>query len=131
MYINIIIIIIYYYYYYIIIIARSILLGEARSMGRRLSQHFAVVFLSRASFVNSAPDTYPGLDIAYLSRTGYILDILGMRTRIFCLAPASQCVNSPTEAARARALLTAREATNLRARRKLDFLRMAEVSVTN
>ena len=33
--------------------------------------------------------------------------ILGMRTRIFCLAPASQCVNSPTEA---RALLTAREA---------------------
>ena len=46
-----------------------------------------------------------------------------MRTRIFCLAPASQCVNSPIEAARARALLTAREARlpmNLRARRKLD-----------
>ena len=36
--------------------------------------------------------------------------LLGMRTRIFCLAPASQYVNSPTEAARARALLTAREA---------------------
>ena len=55
--------------------------------------------------------------------------LLGMRTRIFCLTPASQCVNSPTEAARARALLTAREArlpTNLRARRKLTFL-----SVTN
>ena len=31
-----------------------------------------------------------------------------MRTRIFCLAPASQCVNTPTEAARARALLTVR-----------------------
>ena len=45
---------------------------------------------------------------------------LEMRTRIFCLAPASQCVNSPTEAARARALLTSREATNLRARRKLN-----------
>ena len=28
--------------------------------------------------------------------------ILGMRTRIFCLAPVSQCVNSPIEAARAR-----------------------------
>ena len=57
---------------------------------------------------------------------------LGMRTRIFCLAPTSQCVNSPTEAARARALLTAREArlpTNLRARRKLDFLRMTEVTL--
>ena len=36
--------------------------------------------------------------------------ILGMHTRIFCLAPTSQCVNSPTEAARARALLTVREA---------------------
>ena len=50
-----------------------------------------------------------------------------MRTCIFCLAPATQCVNTPTEAARARALLTAREArlpTNLRA---LDFLRMTEV----
>ena len=35
---------------------------------------------------------------------------LGMRTRLFCLPPASQCVNSLTEAARARALLTAREA---------------------
>ena len=58
--------------------------------------------------------------------------LLGMRTRIFCLAPASQCVNSPTEAARARALLTAGEArlpTNLRARRKIDFLRMAEVDI--
>ena len=45
---------------------------------------------------------------------------------------ASQCVNSPTEAARAHALLTAREArlpTNLRARRKLDFLRMTEVTL--
>ena len=55
-----------------------------------------------------------------------------MRTRIFCLAPVSQCVNSPIEAARARALLTAREAklpTNLRARRKLDFLRMTEVTL--
>ena len=55
-----------------------------------------------------------------------------MRTRIFCLAPASQCVNSPTEAARARALLTAREArlpTNLHARRKLDLLRMTEVDI--
>ena len=50
-----------------------------------------------------------------------------MRTRIFCLAPASHCVNSQTEAARARALLTAREArlpTNLRAQRKLTFLSM-------
>ena len=37
--------------------------------------------------------------------------VLGIRTRIFCLAPASQCVNTPTEAARARAaILTAREA---------------------
>ena len=55
--------------------------------------------------------------------------ILGMRTCIFCLAPASQCVNTPTEAARARALLTAREArlpTNLRTRRKL---RMTEVDI--
>ena len=55
-----------------------------------------------------------------------------MRTRIFCLAPASQCVNSPTEAARARALLTAREARlpmNLRAQWKLDFLQMAEVTL--
>ena len=55
-----------------------------------------------------------------------------MRTRIFCLAPARQCINSPTEAARARALLTAHEArlpTNLRARRKLDFLRMTEVDI--
>ena len=55
-----------------------------------------------------------------------------MRTRVFCLAPASQCVNSPTEAARALALLTAREArllTNLRARRKLDFLGMTEVTL--
>ena len=55
--------------------------------------------------------------------------ILGMRTRIFYLVPASQCVNSPTEAARALALLTAREArlpTNLRTRWKLTFL-----SVTN
>ena len=55
-----------------------------------------------------------------------------MRTRIFCLAPASQCVNSPTEAARALALLTAREArllTNLRARQKLDFLGMTEVTL--
>ena len=37
-----------------------------------------------------------------------------------------------TEAARARALLTAREArlpTNLRARRKLDLLRMTEVDI--
>ena len=61
-----------------------------------------------------------------------VLSLLGMRTRIFCLAPASQCVNSPTEAARARALLTAREArlpTNLRARRKLDLLRMTEVDI--
>ena len=49
-----------------------------------------------------------------------------LRTRIFFLAPASQCVNRPTEAARSCALLTAREATNLRARRKLTFL-----SVTN
>ena len=48
---------------------------------------------------------------------------LGMRTRIFYLAPA---VN---EAASARALLTAREATNLGARRKLDFLRMTEVDI--
>ena len=62
-------------------------------------------------------------------------ELLGMRTRIF--ASHSQCINTPTEAARARALLTAREArlpTNLRARRKLDFLRMTEVtflSVTN
>ena len=46
--------------------------------------------------------------------------MLGMLTRIFCL------VNSPTEAARARALLTARD---LRARRKLDFLRMTEVTL--
>ena len=64
-----------------------------------------------------------------LGEVGIIIALLGMRTRIFCLAPASQCVNSPTEAARARALLTAREArlpTNLRARRKLTFL-----SVTN
>ena len=55
-----------------------------------------------------------------------------MRTPIFFLAPASQCVNSATEAARARALLTAREArlpTNLRARQKLDFLRMTEVDI--
>ena len=57
-----------------------------------------------------------------------------MRTRIFCLAPASQCVNSPTEAARACALLTAREA-RLPVRicahgaRKLDFLRMTEVTL--
>ena len=39
---------------------------------------------------------------------------------------------SPIEAACARALLTAREArlpTNLRARRKLDFLRMTEVTL--
>ena len=58
--------------------------------------------------------------------------LLGMRMRIFCLAPASQCVNSPTEAARVHALLTAREArlpTNLHARRKLDFLRMTEVDI--
>ena len=51
---------------------------------------------------------------------------------IFWLAPSSQYVNSPTEAARARALLTAREArlpTNLRARWKLDFLRMMEVDI--
>ena len=52
-----------------------------------------------------------------------------MRTRIFCLAPASQCVNSPTEAARVRALLEARLSTNLRARRKLDLLRMTEVDI--
>ena len=55
-----------------------------------------------------------------------------MRTHILCPAPASQCVNSPTEDARARALLTAREArlpTNLRARRKLDFLQMTEVDI--
>ena len=54
----------------------------------------------------------------------YIIYILGMRTRIFCPAPASQCVNSPTKAACARALLTAHKArlpTNLRARRKLTF----------
>ena len=60
------------------------------------------------------------------------INILGMLTRIFCLTPASQSVNSPTEAARARALLTAREArlpTNLRARQKLDFLRMMEVDI--
>ena len=68
---------------------------------------------------------------------GPTLLILGMRMHIFCLAPASQCVNTPTEAARAHALLTAREArlpTNLRTRRKLYFLRMAKVtflSVTN
>ena len=52
--------------------------------------------------------------------------------RIFFLAPASQCVNSPTEVARAHALLTVREArlpTNLRARRKLDLLRMMEVDI--
>ena len=52
--------------------------------------------------------------------------------RIFSLATASQCVNSPTEATHARALLTAREArlpTNLRARRKLDLLRMTEVDI--
>ena len=55
--------------------------------------------------------------------------LLGMRTRIFCLAPASQCVNSPTEAARVRALLEARLSTNLRARRKLDLLRMTEVDI--
>ena len=58
--------------------------------------------------------------------------LLGMRMRIFCLAPASQCVNSPTEAAHAHALLTAREArlpTNLHARWKLDFLRMTEVDI--
>ena len=62
--------------------------------------------------------------------------ILGMRTRISCLAPASQCVcKQSAEAARSHALLTAHEArlfTNLRARtaayewRKLTFL-----SVTN
>ena len=32
------------------------------------------------------------------------LSVLGMRTRIFCLAPASQCVNCPTEASLVRAL---------------------------
>ena len=51
---------------------------------------------------------------------------------IFCLAPASQCVNCPTEAARAHALLTAREARlpmNLRPWRKLDLLRMTEVDI--
>ena len=56
-----------------------------------------------------------------------------MRTRIFCLVPASQCVHSPTEATRACTLLTAREArlpTNLRARRKLDFLRMTSMTST-
>ena len=56
--------------------------------------------------------------------------ILGMRMRIFCLAPASQCVNSPTEAARARALLTAREASRL----PYESARTAEItflSVTN
>ena len=47
--------------------------------------------------------------------TDRIIAILGMRTRIFCLAPASQCVNSLTGAARARA--------------KLDFLRMTEVDI--
>ena len=54
-----------------------------------------------------------------------------MRTRIFFLARA--CPAVPTEAARARALLTAREARlpiyELRARRKLDFLRMTEVTL--
>ena len=58
--------------------------------------------------------------------------VLGMRMRIFCLAPGSQCVNTPTEAARARALLTAREArlpTNLHAWWKLDFLRMTELDI--
>ena len=45
-----------------------------------------------------------------LTQQSHIISILGMRTCIFCLAPASQCVNSPTEAARARALLTAHEA---------------------
>ena len=51
-----------------------------------------------------------------------------MRTRIFCLAPASQCVNSPTEATRARTLLTARE----EARLPYESARMAEARlVTN
>ena len=57
---------------------------------------------------------------------------LGMHTRIFCFALASQCVNSPTEAARARALLTAREARlpmNLRAQRKLHLPQMTEVDI--
>ena len=52
--------------------------------------------------------------------------ILGMRTRIlFFLAPVPLIV-------RALDLLTAREAklpTNLRARRKLDFLRITEVTL--
>ena len=40
-----------------------------------------------------------------------LLLLLGMRTRISCLAPASQCVRKQSaEAARSRALLTAREA---------------------
>ena len=43
----------------------------------------------------------------FIVQKALVLFILGMRTRIFCLAHASQCVNSPTEAA---PLLTAREA---------------------
>ena len=68
----------------------------------------------------------------FIVQKALVLFILGMRTCIFCLAHASQCVNSPTEAARARVLLTAREAripTNLCAQRKLDFLRMTEVDI--
>ena len=56
--------------------------------------------------------------------------LLGMRTRIFCLA---QCV-SATEAARARALLTARarsQKSALRVRRKCTFLSVTNLHSTN
>ena len=58
--------------------------------------------------------------------------ILGMRTRIFCLATTSRC---PTEAARTRALLAVREArlpayeSARKADRKLYLLRMTEVYI--
>ena len=56
----------------------------------------------------------------HIHRQGVAMYILGMRTRIFCLAPASQC---PTEAARARALSTDT------VREPRDFLRMTEVTL--